>query len=217
MTALPFLAADTGLWLNDLLTASLRASRPQGNRVYYDDLAKGFGCRVTAAGARSFVLNYRRRADGVERRYTIGAFPEWTVAAAREDAKRLRREIDGGADPVGTNREARAAATVNDLCDRFEREYLPRRRPSTQSSYRQQISADIRPTLGRMKAAAVSFADVDRWHRKISSRAPTHANRALALLSRMFSLAIRWSMRSDNPCRGVERNDEQRRQRYLTS
>jgi integrase len=187
-----------------------------GNRVYYDDVVKGFGCRVTAAGGRGFVLNYRRKADGVERRYTIGAFPEWTVAAAREEAKRLRREIDGGADPVGANREARAAATVNDLCDRFELEYLPRRRDSTQSSYKQQIAADIRPALGRLKVAAVSFSDVDNWHRKISGRASTHANRALALLSRMFSMAIRWGMRADNPCKGVERNDEFKRQRYLT-
>jgi len=30
----------------------------KGNRIAYDDIVKGFGCRVTAAGARSFVLNY---------------------------------------------------------------------------------------------------------------------------------------------------------------
>ena len=49
-------------------------SRPgAGNRIYYDDLVSGFGCRVTAAGARAFVLNYRRRSDGVERRHTIGS------------------------------------------------------------------------------------------------------------------------------------------------
>jgi integrase len=103
-----------------------------------------------------------------------------------------------------------------DLCDRFEREYIPRKRPATQRDYRQQIAVDIRPALGRMKVAAVTFADVDAWHRKISKRAPTHANRALAVLSRMFSMAIRWGVRTDNPCKGVERNQEHKRQRYLT-
>src|SRR6202040_2496421 len=73
----------------------------KGNRVYYDDMVKGFGCRVTAAGARSFVLGYRRKSDGLQRRYTIGSFPEWAVLAARERAKQLKREIDGGADPIG--------------------------------------------------------------------------------------------------------------------
>src|SRR6516164_9869142 len=188
-----------------------------GNKVHYDDLVRGFGIRVTTAGARSFVLDYRRRSDALQRRVTIGQFPDWSTAAAREEAKRLKREVDGGADPVGEYREARAAATVADLCDRFERDYIPRKRSSTQQSYRQQIAADIRPAFGRMKVAAVSVADVDAWHRKMSTRAPIHANRALAALSRMFSLAIRWGLRSDNPCKGIERNQEHKRRRYLSA
>jgi integrase len=32
----------------------------------------------------------------------------------------------------------------------------------------------------------------------------------------MFSLAIRWGLRPDNPCRGIERNPENKRQRYLS-
>ena len=73
--------------------------------IVYDDIVKGFGVRVTAAGSKSFVINYRRKADGLERRHTIGSHPEWTVAAAREEAKRLKREIDGGGDPVGSHRK----------------------------------------------------------------------------------------------------------------
>jgi integrase len=68
-----------------------------------------------------------------------------------------------------------------------------------------------------MKVAAVSIADVDAWHRKMSKRAPYHANRALALLSRMFSMAIRWGLRTDNPCKGIERNQEHKRRRYLST
>jgi len=188
----------------------------KGNRVYYDDLVRGFGCRCTAAGARAFVLNYRRKSDGLERRLTIGGFPDWAVLSAREEAKRLKREIDGGADPVGANRDAREAATVADLCDRFESEYLPRKRPSTQRGYRQQIATNIRPALGRMKVASVTFADIDALHRKIGARAPTQANRVVALLSRMFSMAIRWGLRTDNPTRSIERNHEHKRQRYLS-
>ena len=33
----------------------------------------------------------------------------------------------------------------------------------------------------------------------------------------MFSLAVRWAMRSDNPCRGVEKNKEYGRRRYLSA
>jgi integrase len=67
-----------------------------------------------------------------------------------------------------------------------------------------------------MKVAAVSISDVDAWHRRMSTRAPTHANRALAVLSKMFNLAIRWGLRADNPAKGIERNQEHKRERYLT-
>jgi len=187
-----------------------------GNKVTFDATVKGFGCRVTAAGARAFILNYRRKADGRQRQFTIGSFPDWGVTAAREEAKRLKRAIDGGADPVGEQEENRAAAIVADLCARFERDYLPRKRPSTQRVYRQQIQTDILPAFGKMKVAAITHADVDGFHHRLSARAPVHANRTLAVLSRMFSLAVRWGWRADNPCRGVERNQENKRHRYLT-
>jgi integrase len=192
--------------------------RPEaGNRIYYDDLVSGFGCRVTAAGARAFVLNYRRRGDGIERRYTIGSFPDWTVAGAREEAKALRRAIDAGGDPVGDLRSEREAPTVNDLCDRFVAEYLPRKRPSTQKTYGQQITSEVRPALGRLKVANVVFADIDGLHRAITKRGRKYrANRVIALLSCMFTMSIKWRMRADNPCKGIERNDEAKRKRYLT-
>jgi Arm DNA-binding domain/Phage integrase, N-terminal SAM-like domain len=189
----------------------------RGNKVTYDDAVKGFGCRVTAAGGRAFILNYRRKFDGRERRYTIGSFPDWGTTAAREEAKRLKRAIDGGADPLGEEEENRAAATVADLCARFERDYLSRNRPTTQRVYRQQIRTDILPVFAKTKVAAVSHADVEGFHHRLSARAPTHANRTIAVLSRMFSLAVRWGWRGDNPCKGVERNQENKRHRYLTA
>src|SRR5262249_30867891 len=81
---------------------------------------------------------------------------------------------------------------------------------------RQQIRTDILPALGKTKVAAVTHADVDGFHHRLSANAPTHANRTIAVLSRMFSLAIRWGWRLDNPCKGVERNQENKRHRYLT-
>jgi integrase len=105
---------------------------------------------------------------------------------------------------------------VADLCDRFEKEHLPRKRPTTQSTYRYTIERHIRPALGRLKVAEVTWADVDALHRKITAGgSPYQANRAIAMLSRMFTLSIKWRMRTDNPCRGIERNIEHKRKRYL--
>jgi integrase len=188
----------------------------RGNRITYDDTVKGFGCRVTAAGARAFILNYRRKPDGRERRFTIGQYPTWSTAAAREEAKRLKRNIDAGSDPIGELEQGRAAPTVRDLAERFLADYVPRKRPATQRDYRRQVAVNIVPEIGDLKVAAVMFADIDRLHRAMSKRAPTQANRTVAALSRMFSLAVRWGMRADNPCRGIERNTEHPRKVYAT-
>src|SRR6516225_9469285 len=92
-----------------------------GNKITWDDSVAGLGARVTAAGHRSFVLNYRTKA-GRPRRFTIGDCANWTVGAARIKARELRRVIEDGGDPLGQIEEARDAPTVKDLCDRFVEE-----------------------------------------------------------------------------------------------
>ncbi len=186
-----------------------------GNRIEYDSEVKGFGCRVTAAGARSFVLNYRTKA-GRERRYTIGQFPTWKVAAAKAEAAELRKRVDRGEDPLGDIAAVRLAPTVADLCRRFEGEHFPRLRPGTRADYKSLIDRHILPALKNQKVADVSFSDIDALHRKITKDAPYRANRAVAVMSKMFALAIHWKYRSDNPTKAIERNQEVKRQRYLS-
>jgi integrase len=187
-----------------------------GNHITYDTEVKGFGCRVTAAGARAFILNYRRRSDGLERRYTIGSWPDWSVAGAREKAKELKRHIDGGGDPVGELVAERGAPTVADLAARFIAEHVVKLSAHTRANHGATIRNDILPALGRMKVSAVEYQHVERLHAAVTKRAPVLANRALAISSKMFSLSIRWGWRADNPCRGVERNREHPRKRYLS-
>jgi integrase len=187
-----------------------------GYEITWDAQVAGFGARVTAGGARSFILNYRTRI-GRMRRFTIGTFPSWSTGAARDESRKLKTAIDRGGDPLGELKAGRAAPTVSDLCDRFIAEHLPRKRSSTQRTYQPQIDNVIRPALGGLKVAEVTFSDIDGLHRKITARGTAYrANRVIALLSRMFSMAIKWRMRADNPVKGIERNQEQKRQRYLT-
>jgi hypothetical protein len=53
-----------------------------GNVLWYDPVLKGFAGRVTCKDARAFVGVYHF--EGVERRDTIGGFPEWKAKAARD-------------------------------------------------------------------------------------------------------------------------------------
>ena len=202
--------------LTDALAKRL-AAPVRGKVIYVDDEVVGFGLRVTAAGARSFILRYTTKASR-ERVFTIGSAGDWTTTAARAEAKRLRRLIDVGGDPLGEIEDERAAPTVSELCDRFEAEHLPRKRPRTAADYEGMLRVWIRPHFGpHAKVADVTFADIDALHRKISKVAPYRANRVIAILSKMFSLAVRWHMRETNPCKGIEKNREYGRRRYLSA
>ena len=185
-----------------------------GNKITYDGEVAGFGVRVTKAGARAFIVNYR--AKGFERRITIGSYPDWSVSAARDEAKKIKREVDGGGDPMQDRHEERAAPTVDALAERFVAEHLSKRRVATQSDYASILKLHIRPKLGKIKVADLRHKDVEKLHREVAATAPYRANRAVAVLSKMMSLAIKWEMRADNPARGIERAPEERRECFLT-
>jgi len=77
---------------------------------------------------------------------------------------------------------------------------------------------DILPQLGSIKVADLTYSEIDRLHRRITKRgSPYRANRVVALLSKAMSLAVRWQMRDDNPARGIERNQEDKRERFLST
>jgi integrase len=203
-----------------------RLERPAtGSTIRYDHaegddptkVVRGFGLRVTAAGARAFILNYR--SAGQERRLTIGAFPTWGVSLARAEARELRVRIDRGEDPLAERIALREAPTVRDLADRYIDEYLPKKRPSSAGNDRSMLRDWVLPALGTRKVASIRPSDVEALHGKITrGRKPIQANRVLALLSKMFALAIKWEYRSDNPCKGaVDRNPENKRKRYLST
>jgi integrase len=184
-------------------------------RIIYDGAVKGFGLRVTKAGARSFVLNYRIK--GIERRYTIGSWPDWKTVAAREEASRLKREIDKGRDPMGARHDERATPTLREFAERYMAEYgKPHKKPRTVEEDRRNLELHLLPSLGNRKITDVEEADVARF---VAGRRdyPISANRCLALLSHMMTMAEEWKMRprNSNPCRGAKRFAETHRDRYL--
>jgi hypothetical protein len=189
----------------------------KGYTITHDDKARGFAVRVTATGTRSFILNYYNKA-GQDRCCTIGQHPGWSTTAARARAIELRRDIDAGGDPLADAEADRNATTVVQLIDRFEAEHLPRKRGRTAKDYKQTLDNHVRGSFSKhAKVADVRFEDIDAIHRRITkSGAKYAANRCVAIMSKMFSLAVRWGMRDDNPCKGVERNKEHHRRRYLS-
>jgi integrase len=185
----------------------------QGNHIHYDTQIPGFGVRITAGGYVSFILNYH--VHGRERRFTIGKHPAWTVLAARIRAKKLRVKIDEGIDPLEEREQERTQPTMNDLCAEYlEQHALVHKRPHSVRDDKQMITAIITPSMGTLRLSAVSRQAVEQLHASLKPT-PYLANRALSLLSKMFSLACKWKWCTDNPAKGIQRFHEEKRERWL--
>jgi len=106
----------------------------------------------------------------------------------------------------------RKIATMAEVMGRYMLEVATRKAPAT---YRDNIRemAKLRPVFGQMKPGEITAPDIYAY---MDARgAPVRANREKALLSHVFSYAIRWGITRDNPCRNVKRNPEKPRGRYI--
>jgi integrase len=201
--------------------------------IYWDSdpKARGFGARLNAGGSITFIFNYR--VDGHERRTSIGPYPRWSVAAARERVKELRKQIDRGDDPASAKRERREAPTIQDLVDRYLRDHLSYKAESVHADEKRMLK-EIAKQLGKhTKIVDVNYSDVEAMHRQISESTgrrgrprPVRANRVLSVCSKMFALALvpmkgetrAWRAADvGNPCSGVKKNPEQGRERFFNA
>lgn len=114
-------------------------------------------------------------------------------------------------------REARKAPLVRDLAEQYlEQHAKPKKRKNIVKMDVALINRFINPKLGKKYVRDFSHRDIQVFHNALSET-PYQANRTLALLSKMFSLSVRWGWRSDNPAIGVNRFAEEKRYRWLSS
>ena len=206
-----------------MLTArKIRDAKPGAKAtILWDSDVKGLGVKVYPTGVKSYVLSYRT--GGKKRLATLARCSEIKLRDAREKAGRELVKIrDGEPDPLERRRSVREAPTVADGLDRFFHEYAPARikigrmRPNTARDYRYQANKYILPVLGDRKVADVHREHIERMVRPLSN---VPRNRVLALTSRLFGLFEIWGWRPQhtNPARGVERAQEEARDRVLST
>lgn len=232
------LGLKKGLLMGTRITERVVRAADVGSRKYviFDEDCAGFGLCVYESGRKGFVLIYRLA--GRQRRFTIGTWPSWSVTAAREEAQRLKREIDRGEDPVDGRKSERGAPTVGDLADRFIEEHLPKLEATNAADQRSMLHKLVLPDWRLRKVAEITPTDVDRLLTKIAEgRArpakkqpkakrkkplkppkptPVRANRVGEVLRKMFNLAIQWRMRTDNPALSFRKRPETARERFLS-
>lgn len=185
--------------------------------THWDADLPRFGLRVRPSGAKSYVVQYRN-GHGATKRVTIGAPGElWTPDAARKRARELLAEVDTGADPATEKREKRGAMTVAELSGHYLADHAdPHLRPATVRDLRGYLRRHILPALGARKVGEVTGEQVSKLHLSMRGT-PAQANRVLANLSPMFEYAIKRKLRADNPCKGIPKFPEEKRERFASA
>ena len=168
----------------------------KGNRVTYFAGAviqgakapRGFGVRVTAAGARAFVLNYRLR--GREHRYTIGAWPDWSALKAVRQARELRQRIDRGENPVEDRTPSPAMANVASILDDFVARHVRNKNQPLRSAdeYESAFNRLVKPRIGKLSVYEVRRSHINEMLDEIEDEnGLVMADRTLAYLRKAFN------------------------------
>jgi integrase len=186
----------------------------------WDTETKGFGLKITPAGNKVYILQYRTGGRGAPtKRLTLGNHGKLTPDQARNEARRLSGIVATGGDPAAARAAEKSAPTVAELADRFLSEHVATKtKARTAAEYRRLVETTILPALGNRRARDITRTEISRLHHELRET-PYAANRVLAILSKMFSLAEKWGERPDgsNPCRLLEKYGERKRERMLTA
>ncbi|MCL4822115.1 MAG: site-specific integrase [Vicinamibacteria bacterium] len=227
--------------------ASVEALQARASDYFvWDVKVPRLAVRVRPGGGKHYVL--RLTADGRQRWYTIGKHGDpWVPETAREEAERVLGQAanvsklrETGAAPPSLLHpiEAREAhkkvPTLAEFAPRYlEQHAIVHKKAGTLAAdlgllgLRRTEAGEWAPTdhrrtilaaLGDARVDRLSQHDVAAFHVSWKDT-PTRANRAVALLSHMFTKAEAWGLRAphSNPCRHVERFGETKRERFLSA
>lgn len=211
-----------------------------GQDFLWDTEIKGFGIRVGATGAKTFVIQYAN-AEGRLRRVKLGRFGVLTVDQARDIAKIKLGSVAAGHDPAEDARRARKEMTVTELCDWYLTEaragrILGRRnRPIKTSSLEMdesRIRTHIKPLLGKRIARQLTIADVEAMQTDVfngktgkartggrggkASGGPGVAARCVGTVQAILGHAKHKGLLTEHPTKGARKLAGKKRTRRLS-
>ncbi|MEJ0094250.1 MAG: tyrosine-type recombinase/integrase [Methylocella sp.] len=184
----------------------------------WDDALAGFGVAAFPSGKKVYVTQYRQ--NGRSRRATIGEHGRLTPDEARSEAKKLLGAIESGADPIAQRRATRTIPLFREVADQFMRTHVgAKRKARTLDSYETLLRLHILPSIGSLRVTDVRRSNVSKIHADLADH-PGAANRSLSVISAIWNWAA--IQHEDlalpaNPAKGIKRNPEEGRERYLTT
>jgi len=187
---------------------------PQKPLKYWDDEVRRFGVVVLPSGRRTYCIEYRN-SNHVQKRLKIGIHGQITCEEARNLAKIRLGKIAHGEDLAEKVKEVRQLPTFTELANDYIKRHGPKKRPRSLKEDERLLRNTLLPIFGTCKVQSITRRDIETLHLQLSNM-PYKANHVLALLSKMFNLAISWGWRTDNPIKGIQKYQEEKRDRWLS-
>lgn len=176
-------------------------------------------------GKVGFYFAYRPPAGGRRKRLKIDDYGAITLDQARQIAQQYRGEVAGRKDPQREREEEiRRSITLGEMIQRYLDDLKERAeggakrgKRSGYASAKNRLERHVEPKLGNRPLRSISVEQVSRLHRSMKDT-PIEANRALTALSAVFGFADRMGISEAqfNPCRHVEKFEENGERRALT-
>lgn len=166
-----------------------RAQSPVAGQIIVRDAElKGFGLRVTAGGAKSFIVE--KRVSGRVRRFTLGRYPGITTEQARKEAQKLLGRIISGVDPHAERQRAAAiSVTLNDAFRDFVKVRSPNLKKQTLYDYRRIVEVALSDWQNRA-VSAITKDMVARRHLELGkTRGEAYANLTMRVLRSLLNFA----------------------------
>ncbi|WP_223177767.1 Arm DNA-binding domain-containing protein [Sphingobium sp. KCTC 72723] len=174
-----------------------------GTVIYFDTETKGFGLRVTASGAASFIVQGTVSGQSKEARLTIGSYGAWTVDDARRRAEEYKHQFEDGIDPRDVKKADEAAkVTLMDVCTTYTSR-PGKLKASTAAEYKRHVEKVFAKWKDK-PIASITREMVQERHREIVDNglegkraAPASANAAFVTLRILINFAMDEYRRAD--------------------
>ena len=169
----------------------VKSLKPAKKSVEYIDSTRnhgegGLGLRISPKGKRTWFLAYT--IQGKNKRFTLGTFPELSLAKARELATLKYATVKEGGDPHQEKKEYQEAETFDDLWKTYLRHPETKAcKEATRKENQRKYDQLIKPALGNMKVVDIRRKHLNTLLDSYAEKAPVSANRLHALLSVVFN------------------------------
>lgn len=182
---------------------------------YSDTEVVGLKLAVSKSGRKYFWHRYRFR--GRRKLLKLGEYPSVSVQAARLMVHEHKNMLARDMDPADERNKRRKVPTLAEFATETYLPYARLHKKSWQDD-ESKIRRDIGAMLGNIPINEITTKDVMQLHSAIGNRAAAAtANRYRALLSGMFSLAVKCELVTRNPVTNVKKFKEaDPRERYLS-